>query len=115
MSQSVRGFRTEEKSQQQGLPPHISVGSVFTELKGKYCAFGGGVTLVEAGGSGGNIGKKSFNGGGDDDDYFREDGDDDGGDDGGLFGGRLAVPEIFDQKVVAAVLQEWFRQSMLTW
>ncbi len=49
---------------------------------------------VEAGGSGGNIGKKNFNGGGDDDDYFGEDGDDDGGDDGGLFGGRLAVPEV---------------------
>jgi hypothetical protein len=49
MSQSVRGFRTEEKSQQQqGLPPHMSVRSVFTELKGKDCAFGGGATLEKS-------------------------------------------------------------------
>jgi hypothetical protein len=39
---------------------------------------------AEAGGNGGNIGKKNFNRGG----------DNDGGDDGGLFGGRLAVPEV---------------------
>ncbi|CAK9871259.1 unnamed protein product [Sphagnum jensenii] len=49
MSQSVRGFRTEEKmQQQQGLPPHMSVRSVFTELKGKECAFGGGATLEKS-------------------------------------------------------------------
>jgi hypothetical protein len=45
----MRGFRTEEKSQQQqGLRPHISVRSVLTELKGKYCAFGGGATLEKS-------------------------------------------------------------------
>ncbi|CAK9227427.1 unnamed protein product [Sphagnum jensenii] len=102
-------------------------------MKGKYGAFGGGATLekskldlsqstsrvspqLEAGGGGGNIGNKNFNGGGDggdddgdDDDYFGEDGDDDGGDDGGFFGRRLALPEVFDRKIVAAVLQEWFK------
>jgi hypothetical protein len=41
--------------------------------------------------------------------HFGEDGDDDDGDDGGLFGRRLVLPEIFDRKIVAAVLQEWFK------
>jgi hypothetical protein len=44
---SVRGFRTEEEKALQGLPD-ISVRSVFTEMKGKYGAFGGGATLEKS-------------------------------------------------------------------
>lgn len=56
---------------------------------------------MELGGGGGGIGNKNFNGGGDggdddgdDDDYFGEDDGDDDGDNKGLFGRRLAVPEV---------------------
>lgn len=56
---------------------------------------------TEDGGGGGDIGKRNFNGGGDggddggdDDDYFGEADDGDDGDDGGLFGRRIAVPEV---------------------
>ncbi len=44
---NVRGFRTEEEKALQGLPD-ISVRSVFTEMKGKYGAFGGGATLEKS-------------------------------------------------------------------
>ena len=70
---------------------------------------------IDEGGGGGGIGGKIFNGGGggddggDDDDYFDDDfgeeGDGDG--DGNFF--RVALPELYDQITLNAVLAEWFR------
>ncbi|KAL3691714.1 hypothetical protein R1sor_005365 [Riccia sorocarpa] len=69
---------------------------------------------LEDGGGGGNIGNRNHHGGGDggddggdDDDYFGEDDGGDDGDDGGFFGRRVLVPEVFDRKIVQAVLEEW--------
>jgi hypothetical protein len=68
---------------------------------------------LDDGMGGGGLGKGIFNGGGgdggddDDDDYFDE-GDDDGdGDDDGFF--RKVFKELYDQKAIAAVLQEWYQ------
>jgi len=70
---------------------------------------------LDEGGGGGSNGGKIFNGGGggddggDDDDYFDDDfgeeGDGDG--DGNFF--RVALPELYDQITLNAVLAEWFR------
>ncbi|PON73661.1 Protein RETICULATA-related [Parasponia andersonii] len=72
------------------------------------------------GGGGGDIGKKISHGGGDggdddggdDDDYFDEFDDGDEGDDGGLFRRRMFLEELFDQKFVDAVLNEWQKTMM---
>lgn len=71
---------------------------------------------TEDGGGGGDIGNKINNGGGDggddggdDDDYFGDADDDDEGDEGGFFQRRLALPEVFDRKIVEAILQEWYK------
>ncbi|KAJ7547772.1 hypothetical protein O6H91_08G103700 [Diphasiastrum complanatum] len=101
-------------------------------MKREYGAFGG-ATLeksklelsqptskvapqTEDGGGGGDIGKKINHGGGDggddggdDDDYFGEADDGDEGDDEGFFNRKVAIPEVFDRKIVEAVLQEWYR------
>mmetsp|Transcript_35563 Transcript_35563/g.100668 ORF Transcript_35563/g.100668 Transcript_35563/m.100668 type:complete len:499 (+) Transcript_35563:398-1894(+) len=64
-------------------------------------------------GGGGGIGGKIFNGGGgdgddgDDDDYFDDGEDGDGDGDGGFF--RVALPELYDQITLNAVMAEWFR------
>ncbi|KAL8197686.1 hypothetical protein R6Q57_006251 [Mikania cordata] len=104
-------------------------------MKGQYGAFGA-VTLEKSkldmtqkqtksspelaiGGGGGNIGKSiNFGGGdggdddGDDDDYFDEFDDGDEGDDNGLFRKRIIFPELFDQKFLEAVLNEWQKTMM---
>lgn len=101
-------------------------------MKREYGAFGG-ATLekskldlsqsktsvspkTEDGGGGGDIGNKiNFGGGdggdddGDDDDYIGDGDDDDDGDEGGFFRRRISLPEIFDRKIVEAVLMEWYR------
>ncbi|KAJ7565819.1 hypothetical protein O6H91_02G076500 [Diphasiastrum complanatum] len=101
-------------------------------MKREYGAFGG-ATLekskldlsqsttkvspeTEDGGGGGDIGKKNNHGGGDggdddgDDDAYFGDGDDgDDGDEGGFFNRRMALPEVFDRKIVEAVLREWYK------
>eukprot|EP00252_Welwitschia_mirabilis_P022413 TRINITY_DN605_c0_g1_i1.p1 TRINITY_DN605_c0_g1~~TRINITY_DN605_c0_g1_i1.p1 ORF type:complete len:523 (-),score=100.29 TRINITY_DN605_c0_g1_i1:379-1947(-) len=68
------------------------------------------------GGGGGDIGKKLRHGGGDgggdggddDDDYFGDFDEEDGGDEG-FFRRRMVNYEIFDRKIVEAVLQEWYK------
>lgn len=111
----------------------VCVHAMAPVMKRGYGAFGGGATLekskldlsqstsrvspqTEDGGGGGDIGNRINNGGGDggddggdDDDYFGDADDDDEGDDGGFFGRRLALPEVFDRKIVEAILQEWYR------
>uniref|UniRef100_A0A061S5Y9 Uncharacterized protein n=1 Tax=Tetraselmis sp. GSL018 TaxID=582737 RepID=A0A061S5Y9_9CHLO len=65
-------------------------------------------------GGGGGIGGKIYNGGGgdggdgDDDDYFDDFGEEDGDGDGNNFF-RVALPELYDQVTLNAVLGEWFR------
>jgi hypothetical protein len=69
---------------------------------------------LDDGHGGGNMGKGIFNGGGgdgddgdDDDDYFNEgDGGDDGPDDSWF---RKLLPELYDPRSIAAVLEEWGR------
>ncbi|BBN14756.1 hypothetical protein MPTK1_6g14250 [Marchantia polymorpha subsp. ruderalis] len=115
-----------------GVPSKESfIRSAMVVMKKGYGAFGG-ATLekskldlsqsqakvspqLEDGGGGGDIGNRNSHGGGDggddggdDDDYFGEDDGGDDGDDGGFFGRRVLVPEIFDRKIVEAVLQEWY-------
>ncbi|CAM6115685.1 unnamed protein product [Calypogeia fissa] len=109
----------------------LFIQSAMVVMKREYGAFGG-ATLekskldtstpqvrtspqLEDGGGSGGIGNKNNHGGGDggdddgdDDDYFGEDDDGDDGDDGGFFGRRVLVPEVFDRKIVEAVLEEWF-------
>ncbi|XP_050376035.1 protein RETICULATA-RELATED 1, chloroplastic [Argentina anserina] len=104
-------------------------------MKGQYGAFGA-VTLekgkldmtqkqsksspeLQAGGGGGDIGKKINHGGGDggdddgdDDDYYDDFDDGDEGDDGGLFRKRMFLEELFDRKFVDAVLNEWQKTMM---
>ncbi|KAL2622341.1 hypothetical protein R1flu_002546 [Riccia fluitans] len=104
--------------------------SALVVMKKGYGAFGG-ATLekskldlsqsqakvapqLEDGGGGGDIGNRNHHGGGDggddggdDDDYFGEDDGGDDGDDGGFFGRRVLVPEVFDRRIVEAVLEEW--------
>lgn len=68
------------------------------------------------GDGGGNIGKKNSHGGGDggddggdDDDYFGDFDEGDDGDEGGFFRRRTVFQEVFDRKIVEAVMQEWYR------
>ncbi|KAF3334254.1 Protein RETICULATA-RELATED 6 [Carex littledalei] len=75
---------------------------------------------VATGGGGGDIGKKIGLGGGDggddddDDDYFGDFDDEDEGAEGGLFRRRIdkVLKEIFNKKIVDAVLQEWGKTFM---
>lgn len=116
---------------QNELP--LSVHAVAPVMKRGYGAFGGGATLekskldlsqrtsqvapkTEDGGGGGDIGKGINHGGGDggddggdDDDYFGDADDDDEADDGGFFARRLALPEVFDRKIIEAIMQEWYK------
>lgn len=69
---------------------------------------------LDDGSGGGGMGGKIFNGGGggddggDDDDYFDDfDGEEGDGDGDGFF--RVALPELYDQITINAVLSEWFR------
>ncbi|MCO5550477.1 hypothetical protein L7F22_003964 [Adiantum nelumboides] len=111
----------------------LSVHAMAPVMKRGYGAFGGGATLekskldlsqktsqvapkTEDGGGGGDIGKGINHGGGDggddggdDDDYFGDADDDDEGDDGGFFGRRVSLPEVFDRKIVEAIMQEWYK------
>eukprot|EP00250_Pteridium_aquilinum_P005022 c15185_g1_i1 orf=381-1931(-) len=111
----------------------LSAHAMAPVMKRGYGAFGGGATLekskldltqktsqvapkTEDGGGGGDIGKGINHGGGDggddggdDDDYFGDADDDDEGDDGGFFGRRIALPEVFDRKIVEAIMQEWYK------
>lgn len=68
------------------------------------------------GDGGGDIGKKNSHGGGDggddggdDDDYFGDFDEGDDGDEGGFFRRRTVFQEVFDRKIVEAVMQEWYR------
>lgn len=118
---------TDENEQGNADPP-FSAHAMVPVMKRGYGAFGE-ATLekskldlsqtttrvspqTEDGGGGGDIGNKINHGGGDggdDDDYFGDADDDDEGDEGGLFGKRLALPEVFDRKIVEAILQEWYK------
>ncbi|XP_002975039.2 protein RETICULATA-RELATED 1, chloroplastic [Selaginella moellendorffii] len=112
----------------------LNPSSMVPVMRKEFGAFGGGATLekskldlsstsstksrpqLEDGDNGGNIGKGNRHGGGDsgddggDDDAYFGDGDEeeDGGNDG-LFGKRIIVPEIFDRKILEAVMKEWYR------
>lgn len=68
------------------------------------------------GDGGGDIGKKNSHGGGDggddggdDDDYFGDFDEGDDGDEGGFFRRRTIFQEVFDRKIVEAVMQEWYK------
>jgi hypothetical protein len=68
------------------------------------------------GDGGGDIGKRNSHGGGDggddggdDDDYFGDFDEGDDGDEGGFFRRRTVFQEVFDRKIVEAVMQEWYR------
>ncbi|KAH9296122.1 hypothetical protein KI387_039710, partial [Taxus chinensis] len=68
------------------------------------------------GSGGGDIGKKNSHGGGDggddggdDDDYFGDFDEGDEGDEGGWFRRRTVFQEVFDRKILEAVLREWHR------
>uniref|UniRef100_A0A7N0URR5 Uncharacterized protein n=1 Tax=Kalanchoe fedtschenkoi TaxID=63787 RepID=A0A7N0URR5_KALFE len=104
-------------------------------MKGQYGAFGA-TTLekskldlsqkqtksnpqLDVGGGGSDSGKIiNFGGGdggddnGDDDDYFDDFDDGEDGEDGGLFRRRLFLEELFDRKLVDAVLNEWKKTMM---
>lgn len=111
------------------LKASVSMGPV---MKKGYSSLGG-VTLEKAkldlsqtsktftpqtadGDGGGDIGKKNSHGGGDggddggdDDDYFGDFDEGDDGDEGGFFRRRTVFQEVFDRKIVEAVMQEWYR------
>ncbi|KAH7426030.1 hypothetical protein KP509_11G081900 [Ceratopteris richardii] len=98
------------KAKKKNLIVADSVHAMFTIASCLFCH------QTEDGGGGGDIGKGISHGGGDggddggdDDDYFGDADDDDEGDDGGFFGRRIALPEIFDRKIVEAIMQEWYK------
>eukprot|EP00249_Psilotum_nudum_P016670 c25936_g1_i1 orf=357-1994(+) len=128
---SVADDSVTDSSQTSNYCVLYAVNAVAPVMKRGYGAFGG-ATLEKAkldlsqsttrsspqtedGGSGGDIGNKINHGGGDggddggdDDDYFG-DADDADDEDEGFFRRRLAIPELFDRKIVEAILHEWYR------
>eukprot|EP01018_Ginkgo_biloba_P038815 Gb_39150 [translate_table: standard] len=126
---STEAFDYSLNGSQEVLSAVVSMAPV---MKRGYGAFGG-ATLEKSkldlsqstskvapqtadGGGGGDIGKKNSHGGGDggddggdDDDYFGDFDDGDEGDEGGFFRKRGVFEEIFDRRIVEAVLQEWYR------
>ncbi|CAL5438834.1 unnamed protein product [Camellia sinensis] len=132
-----RCFRASPPSDSPSLASSSSLDVMYDPvMKGQYGAFGA-ATLEKSkldmsqkqqsksspetanGGGNNDIGNSNNLGGGDggnddgdDDNYFDNFDDGDEGSEGGLFRRRIVLPELFDQKFVDAVLNEWQRTMM---
>ncbi|KAF5936862.1 hypothetical protein HYC85_024368 [Camellia sinensis] len=134
-----RCFRASPPSDSPSLASSSSLDVMYDPvMKGQYGAFGA-ATLEKSkldmsqkqqsksspetanGGGNNDIGNSNNLGGGDGgnddgdgdgDNYFDNFDDGDEGSEGGLFRRRIVLPELFDQKFVDAVLNEWQRTMM---